>query len=273
MHVGMAVVFQGTEDSTEDREVYRSELRLADLAEPLGFQSVWGVEHHFTSYTMCPDVLQFLTYVAGRTRSVQLGSMVVVLPWHDPIRVAEQVTMLDHLSDGRMILGLGRGLGRVEFEGFRVAMDESRPRFIEASRMILQALESGTCEFEGEFYKLPACRSYPKPVQSPHPPLFFGGESTAALRRVADFGKGWYGFNLEPDEIEPHVEALDKLLSDRGRSRDEVEIAISPYLRRPTRALVEGYRDAGVDQLILLLPTRDVATTRDVIQQMADDLL
>ena len=83
---------------------------------------------------MCPDVLQFLTYMAGRTTHVQLGSMVVVLPWHDPMRVAEQVSMLDHLSDGRVILGIGRGLGRVEFEGFgcrwtsRARASSRRPR-------------------------------------------------------------------------------------------------------------------------------------------------
>ena len=73
MHVGMASVFQNPKKGRTDREVYRSELRLADLAEPLGYESVWGVEHHFTDYTMCPDVLQFLTYVAGRTQKAQLG--------------------------------------------------------------------------------------------------------------------------------------------------------------------------------------------------------
>jgi alkanesulfonate monooxygenase SsuD/methylene tetrahydromethanopterin reductase-like flavin-dependent oxidoreductase (luciferase family) len=75
---------------------------------------------------MCPDVLQYLTYFAGKSETLQLGSMVVVLPWHDPLRVAEQVMMLDHLSNGRLVLGLGRGLGRVEFEGFGVDMNESR---------------------------------------------------------------------------------------------------------------------------------------------------
>src|SRR3990170_4001815 len=112
MHVGMAVIFQGMGDGRTDRNVYRNELRLGDLAEPLGFESIWGVEHHFTDYTMCPDVLQFLTYMAARTSKVQLGSMVVVLPWHDPLRVAEQVAMLDALSGGRMVFGIGRGLGR-----------------------------------------------------------------------------------------------------------------------------------------------------------------
>jgi len=141
MHVGMAAVFQNPGKAQSDRDVYLNELRLAELAEPLGFESVWGVEHHFTDYTMCPDVLQFLSYMAGRTRHVQLGSMVVVLPWHDPMRVAEEVSMLDHLSGGRLILGMGRGAGKVEFDGFRLSMDESRPRFVECAQMLLRGLE------------------------------------------------------------------------------------------------------------------------------------
>ena len=92
MHVGMASIFQNPGQRRPDHEVYREELRLADLAEPLGFDSIWSVEHHFTDYTMCPDVVQFLTYMAGRTTRVRLGSMVVVLPWHDPLRVAEEVS-------------------------------------------------------------------------------------------------------------------------------------------------------------------------------------
>src|SRR3989442_8484373 len=112
----MATVFQNPLDQRPDHGVYRNELRLPDLAEPLGFDSVWGVEHHFTDYTMCPDVLQFLTWAAARTQRIQVGSMVVVLPWHDPLRVAEQVAMLDNLTAGRLIFGIGRGLGKVEFD-------------------------------------------------------------------------------------------------------------------------------------------------------------
>ena len=126
MHVGYSAIFQNPDDALSDYEVYRNELRLAELAEPLGFESIWSVEHHFTDYTMCPDVVQFLTYMAGRTERAKLGTMVVVLPWHDPMRVAEKVAMLDNISGGRVILGIGRGLGRVEFEGFRVDMNESR---------------------------------------------------------------------------------------------------------------------------------------------------
>src|SRR6267143_6075143 len=166
MHVGMGVIFQGEGEGRTDRNVYRNELRLGDLAEPLGFESLWGVEHHFTDYTMCPDVLLYLTYFAGRTQRIQLGSMVVVLPWHSPLRVAEQVVMLDHMSNGRLILGLGRGLGRVEFEGFRVPMEESRQRFVESAEMLLRGLEEGHCEYDGTFIKQPRKAIRPKPFRT-----------------------------------------------------------------------------------------------------------
>src|ERR1700684_1714074 len=149
MHVGYGAVFQKPGNALPDAEVYRNELRLAEMAEPLGFDSIWSVEHHFDDYTMCPDVLQFLSYFAGRTRNIELGSMVVVLPLQHPIRFAEQVAVVDHQSNGRMLLGLGRGLARIEFEGFRVPLDESRERFVEYAQMILEGLENGYCEFDG----------------------------------------------------------------------------------------------------------------------------
>ena len=166
MHVGMAAVFQNPQKKRSDREVYQNELRLADLAEPLGFQSIWGVEHHFTDYTMCPDVLQFLTYMAGRTSQAQLGSMVVVLPWHDPMRVAEEVSMLDNISNGRLILGLGRGAAKVEFDGFRLPMEESRDRFVESADMLLRGLEQGFCEYQGTYLQQPRADIRPAPFKS-----------------------------------------------------------------------------------------------------------
>ncbi len=166
MHVGMGVIFQGMGEGRTDRNVYRNELRLGDLAEPLGFESLWGVEHHFTEYTMCPDVLQYLTFFAGRTQRIQLGSMVVVLPWHDPMRVAEQVVMLDHMSNGRLIFGMGRGLGRVEFEGFGKNQEDSRAFFVEAAQMILEGLERGYCEFDGKFVKQHRRDLRPRPFKS-----------------------------------------------------------------------------------------------------------
>src|SRR4029450_1874072 len=170
MHVGMAAVFQNPGKARSDREVYTSELRLADLAEPLGFESIWGGEDPFTAYTMGPGVLQFLTYMAGRTTRAQLGSMVVVLPWHDPIRVAEEVAMLDNISGGRLLRGPGRGAGKVEFDGFRLSMDESRQRFVESAETLLGGLETGYCEYSGTFVKQPRAAIRAAPVTWLHRP-------------------------------------------------------------------------------------------------------
>jgi alkanesulfonate monooxygenase SsuD/methylene tetrahydromethanopterin reductase-like flavin-dependent oxidoreductase (luciferase family) len=140
MHVGYGSVFQNPNNRLSDREVWRNEIRLAEMAEPLGFDSIWGIEHHFDDYTMCPDPVQFLTYMAGRTKQVKLGSMVIVLPWHDPLRVAE------HVSNGRFILGIGRGLARIEYEGFRLDQNEGRNLFVEYAELITTALEKGYME-------------------------------------------------------------------------------------------------------------------------------
>jgi alkanesulfonate monooxygenase SsuD/methylene tetrahydromethanopterin reductase-like flavin-dependent oxidoreductase (luciferase family) len=190
MHVGMAAVFQNPQQRRTDHEVYRNELRLADLAEPLGFESIWGVEHHFTDYTMCPDVLQFLTYMAGRTERTQLGSMVVVLPWHDPMRVAEQIAMLDTISDGRLILGLGRGAGKVEFDGFRLSMDESRPRFVECAETVLRGLETGYCEHDGEYVNQPRAAIRPAPFKSFRGRTYAAAVSPESLPIMARLGVG-----------------------------------------------------------------------------------
>ena len=222
MHVGMGVIFQGQGEGRTDRNVYRNELRLGDLAEPLGFESIWGVEHHFTEYTMCPDVLQYLTYFAGRTQTIQLGSMVVVLPWHDPMRVAEQVVMLDHFSNGRFIFGIGRGLGRVEFEGFGVNQEESRERFVEAAQMILTGLERGYCEFDGRFVKQIRRDIRPRPFKSFRGRTYAAAVSPESSIIMAKLGIGILIIPQKPWEL------VAKELSDYRRVFHEVNGTDAP---------------------------------------------
>jgi alkanesulfonate monooxygenase SsuD/methylene tetrahydromethanopterin reductase-like flavin-dependent oxidoreductase (luciferase family) len=158
-----------------DWEVYREDLRLADMVEPLGFDSIWGVEHHFSPYTMIPDVLQFLTYMAGRTSKVGFGSMVVVLPWHDPVRVAEQLAMLDIFAGDREItLGFGRGSGRIEYDGFRVSMSESRDRFVEAAEIVRLALSQERFSYSGKFNQIPDMTIRPQPRRKNLTDRFYG---------------------------------------------------------------------------------------------------
>jgi alkanesulfonate monooxygenase SsuD/methylene tetrahydromethanopterin reductase-like flavin-dependent oxidoreductase (luciferase family) len=121
-------------------------------------------------------------------------------------------------------------------------------------------------EFHGDFYELPACRHYPKPVQDPHPPIHFGGESDAALRRVADLGQGWYGFGRAPEAVPERIATLERLLDERGRKREDVLVSICPYLLGVDTDAALRYRDAGVDQLIVmaLAPTpSDLVATLD----------
>ncbi|MEC9289779.1 MAG: LLM class flavin-dependent oxidoreductase [Chloroflexota bacterium] len=215
MHVGSSIFFQNFQHKRTDLEVYQNELKLADLAEPLGFDSIWGVEHHFTDYTMCPDVLQFLSYMAGRTERVQLGSMVVVLPWHDPMRIAEQFSVLDHLSGGRAIIGVGRGLGRVEFEGFRLDMSESRARFAESAKMLVDALENGVAEFDGELIKQPKVDIRPKPYKSFHGRTYAAAVSPESSLALAQLGLGILIIPQKPwSEVENELKAYREIFQE-----------------------------------------------------------
>jgi alkanesulfonate monooxygenase SsuD/methylene tetrahydromethanopterin reductase-like flavin-dependent oxidoreductase (luciferase family) len=147
-----------------DARIYADELHLGSLIEPLGFDSIWSVEHHFTPYTMVTDVLMLLGYFAGRTERVEMGTMVIVLPWHDPIRVAEGIATLDHMLGGRALsVGFGRGLGRREFGGLRVPMEESRDRFLESLDIVRTALGQEWFSYAGKFHEIPRTTLRPQP--------------------------------------------------------------------------------------------------------------
>ena len=150
-----------------DSQIYEEDLRLGKLVEPLGFDSLWSVEHHFTPYTMVPDVLKLLSYFAGCTERIEMGTMVIVLPWHDPIRVAEGIATLDNMLAGRRLsIGFGRGLGRREFGALRVPMEESRERFLEALAIVRTALRNEWFSYEGQFTQIPRTTLRPQPRSS-----------------------------------------------------------------------------------------------------------
>jgi alkanesulfonate monooxygenase SsuD/methylene tetrahydromethanopterin reductase-like flavin-dependent oxidoreductase (luciferase family) len=215
MHVGMGSFIQNLGREHSDAEVYRHALELADSAEGLGFDSVWSAEHHFTDYHMCPSVTQFLSWVAARTEQVLLGSMVVVLPWHDPVRVAEEVSVLDHLSGGRVLLGLGRGLGRVEFTGFRKEMSESRRRFREYAEAILTGLETGAMAYDGELYRQPPVELRPAPFASFRGRVYASAISPESAEIMARLGVGIMVIAQKPwDTTEAEVASYRELFRE-----------------------------------------------------------
>jgi len=150
--------------AVSDQQVYEEELHLASLVEPLGFDSYWAIDHHFAPYIMTGGALQHLTFMAGKTSRIDFGTMVVVLPWYDPVVIAEQISVLDNLLQGRKLtLGLGRGAAKREFDAYRVPMDESRDRFAESLEVLRKAFTQEWFSHEGTFYTIPETTIRPRP--------------------------------------------------------------------------------------------------------------
>ena len=173
-----------------DAAVLAEHLALGDLAEPLGFDSLFGLEHHFTGYSMSPHPLQLLSYYAAKTTKITLGTCVIVLPWHDPIRVAEQIAYLDLLCGGRCMFGFGRGAATTEYEGFRIPMEEARPRFAEAAQLVTKALKEETFEWNGEYYKIPRMSIRPRPMSHPEERFYASSVSPESAEIMAKLGFG-----------------------------------------------------------------------------------
>ena len=174
---------------TNDREAYQSYIDVVIEAERLGFYGTDLVEHHFTGQGQVSASLSLLTYLAGRTSTIRLGTAVVVVPWHNPVLLAEQAATLDLLSDGRLDLGLGRGYRDNEFDGFGIAREQAAGRF-EETLSFLRSAWSNTerFSFEGEYWSLRDVIIEPKPVQQPHPPIWVGAASAQSIQHAARSG-------------------------------------------------------------------------------------
>jgi alkanesulfonate monooxygenase SsuD/methylene tetrahydromethanopterin reductase-like flavin-dependent oxidoreductase (luciferase family) len=171
-----------------DASILAEHFALGDLAEPLGFDLLMALEHHFTGYAMSPAPLQLLAYFAGRTRRIALGTAVIVLPWYDPIRVAEGIALLDIMCGGRCLFGFGRGAASVEYEGMRIPMGEARSRFAEAARIVVMALSQPEFEFEGEHFTIPRTAIRPRPVSHPERRFYASSVSPESAALMAGLG-------------------------------------------------------------------------------------
>ena len=165
-------------------------------AERLGFQSSFSVEQHFSGWNQVSSTLMLLTALAMRTTRLRLGSAVMVLPWHNPVLLAEQAATLDLLSGGRLDLGIGKGYRHSEFKGFQIAPEEAEARFDEAVEVMIRAwTERNRFSHRGRFWQFEDIVVEPPPAQNPHPPLWVAAGSAASIRRAAA-----RGFNLILDQ-------------------------------------------------------------------------
>ena len=177
--------------SMGDDFLINRDISLAMRAEAAGYDSVWTPEHHFTGYVIGPDPIQTLAFIAARTKRVSLGTAAIIMPWHNPVRVAGQVALLDNLSQGRFILGLGRGVARSEFTGLGVDQGEARGRFIEGIELLLAALENGYVEYDGQYFQAPKRYLRPKPTGSFKGRRYSASNSPETAEIVARLGLGF----------------------------------------------------------------------------------
>ena len=225
MDVGMMMVFASYGwDDCSDARVWEEEIRLARLAADLGFDCLWSAEHHFNDYSFVPDNLQLMTYLTALCPNIDLGTAAVILPWHDPLRVAEQAAVLDMLSKGRLRFGMGRGLARREFAAFRLSMDESRERFDEAAPMIVNALKTGFIEGDGKFYKQPRIEIRPRPQHSFDGRIYAVASSEDSVVSAAKLGAHMVMFADRPWEMRLPV-------IERGRElHQQIHGSVAPCL-------------------------------------------
>ena len=261
MQVG---VFCGFSGATPPEQI----AAMGKAVEERGFAAIWVPEHvlFFEDYASrypysedgrisgfrngMLDPFAALTFLAAHTKRIRLGTAICLVPQRDPIYTAKMVSDLDYLSGGRVNFGVGVGWLKEEFDALGIPFADRGKRTRECLKVMQTLWQDPVSQHKGEMYNLPPSLQNPKPVQKPHPPIFFGGESEPALKRVADIGQGWLGANLQPEEIKPKLAQLDKLLANAGRSRKDIKIYVMPLKMSSDADAFKRYADAGVEQLI-----------------------
>jgi probable F420-dependent oxidoreductase len=251
---------------------------VATTAERLGFSTIWAPEHvvlieeYASKYPYSsgkfpapPDIpiadpFTTLAYAAACTTTIRLGTGICLVPEHNPLVLAKTVATVDRLSAGRFIFGVGIGWLAAEFQALGISFDRRAQRTREYIEVMRKLWTERRSSHQGEFVNFTSVLSYPKPVSEKGVPVWFGGESGPALRRVAEYGDGWIGFNLLPDQAAAKIKRIEDLLRANGRSRSDVYLAVSPYTNPIKTHDLKRYRDAGVDEIALLSGRPGTAT-------------
>jgi alkanesulfonate monooxygenase SsuD/methylene tetrahydromethanopterin reductase-like flavin-dependent oxidoreductase (luciferase family) len=186
--VGVLQFFSWPERRVDLATVYARALERIEIMDQTGYDAVWLAEHHFSSFSVCPSVHMVGTLAAARTRRLRIGTAVSLAPFYHPLRLAEEVALLDLLSGGRVNWGAGRGFARVEFTAFGVPPEESASRFRETVEIVLRAWTDERLNFVGQHFRFEDVEVLPKPTQLPHPPVWMAASSESAIEWAASRG-------------------------------------------------------------------------------------
>lgn len=269
-------------------------IRVAQKAEELGYHSLWLGDHivipekieaaypysadgaaGFPRRAPFPDPFVLLGSLSLATSQILLGTSVIVIPYRNPLAVAKAVATVDLLSHGRFQFGVGVGWLKEEFD----ALGEDFARRASQTREYLHIMkavwQAEPASFSGEFLTFSDIHNVPLPVQKPHPPIIFGGESLPALKRVADLGDGWQPGTASLKVLSKSVPQLQALMAERGRDYSDLYIsalsAAGPLLRKPEA--LPRLSELGVQELILFLTTTDTQKTLAVIEEFAEKMM
>ena len=268
--------------------------QLARTAEDMEFASLWAPEHvvlfaqeNYTSRypyndsgkisfadADLLDPFAVLTFAAAHTSRITLATGICLVPLRNPLMTAKLVASWDRLSKGRFLFGVGIGWLTEEFQALGIPAERRAQRaceYLEAMRVLWT---QDAPSFQGEFCAFPPVKSFPKPVQKPHPPIIFGGNTAPALRRAAEVGDGWFGWNLSPEDAAPRVQRLCQYAAASGRNVDEFFIGVTPPVTMQiTREGLQQYRDAGVQHLVIRLPTVAPERLETVLGELRERLV
>ncbi len=266
-------------------------LKTATEAERRGVSTLWVGEHvvlfdrqdskyPYTASGEFPlpgdadwlDPFIALTFAAAVTKTIRLATGICLVPEHNPVVLAKEVASLDRLSGGRFALGVGIGWSAEEFAALGISFERRAQRTREYLEVMWRLWSDGAASFHGEFVNFDAANSFPKPVRGGKLPIIFGGESVPALKRTADIGVGWFGFNVGPDDAAPLADKPRAMLKANGREAREVELIVCPYTKKITSDDLKKYGAAGVNELVILAsPPEDESQIGGWIERLARD--
>jgi probable F420-dependent oxidoreductase len=262
---------------------------VARKAEELGFDSLWVGEHpvmpvHSTSlfpaspdgripasYSWFVDPFVTLARASAVTTTLKLGTGITLVPERNPLLLAKEIATLDYFSRGRFLFGIGAGWNKEETEimGGNFAHRWTQTREAVEAMKALWANEAA--EYHGQYYDFPAVRSFPRPVQQPHPPIFLGGSAPQVFKRTVEYGNGWMPTRSTPDLIKQGCAMLNELAAKAGR--DPKSIEVMAYIAPPDRAALQALAEAGADAAVLLLASEPEEAALAELEQMAQKVL
>jgi len=273
-------------------------LALGPVAEELGYDSLWVMDHLFNNGYIRERLddkpyyhpLATLSYLAATTRQVRLGTSVLVLPYHNPVELAKYTATLDHMSGGRVTLGVGVGAMTEEFAALGVPFRQRGALTNECIALMKELWTSPDPSYHSSRWHFSDLKFSPKPLQKPHIPLWIGGASPGARRRAATMGDGWHPSGMSPEEFSAGRAEVRKLASDAGRDPNALTMSIRVEVEAHGRASsqraqnrsrlpgddveqmsagIRAYQSAGVDHVVLALNTGDVPRLRTLMEDIA----